>query len=200
MSTPMPTELFSKKRLLLHEPDALTAPRGIVTDLGSDIPPADPLVDYVCPRAPPPMPNPTVLTAPRGIVPDFGGDALACSQLLATSASAHPYQIPEQMRFALEVAKLKSTFIYVAPSPANTTTMLPPPPRSTTFAIPTVPPPTARRSTSMIRPPAFIAPKTSPPASPASDGSSSVQTPPHPPPSQLPHPTLAGTDNAPSID
>ena len=95
-----------------------------------------PVVDYVCPRAPPPMPNPTVLTAPRGIAPDFAGDAFAFSQLSTPSAYSEYDQLPEQTRFALEIAKLKPTFIYVAPSAATTTTALSLPPRSTTLRFP----------------------------------------------------------------
>ena len=175
MSTNVPTEFFSKKRRQHHDPVALTALQGIVPDLSSTTTPADLVVDYECPRAPPTMPNPTVLTAPCGIEPDFGGEAYTIPQFATPSAYGHPDQIPDHMRFALEAAKLKSTFIYFGPSLATTTTALPPPPRSTTFAIPTAPPPTARRPTSLNRSPAVPAPRTALSASPASDGSSSDQ-------------------------
>ena len=75
MSIPFPTEFFSKQRRRRKQTDALTAPRGNVTDLGSNTPQANPVVDYECPRVTPPMPTPTVLTAPRGTVPGFGDDA-----------------------------------------------------------------------------------------------------------------------------
>ena len=105
MSTPLLTEFFSKKRKLRHEPDALTALRGIAPDSVSDAQTAASHVDYECPREPLPMPPHTALTAPCGIAPDCAGDAFAYS------ASAYPDQIPEQMRLVLEAAKLKSTFI-----------------------------------------------------------------------------------------
>ena len=172
MSTPFPTEFFSKKRQRRDQTDALTALRGNVTDAGSDTQQADPVVDYECPRATSPMPNPTVLTAPRGNVPGFGDDAFDNSQLSAPSASAPPNQISDQLLFALEVAKHKPTFIYVAqPLVAAATAPLPPPPRSTTFAVPTAPLPPARRSIGTHRPYASPAPTPALSASPASDGS-----------------------------
>ena len=180
MSTSRPTEFFSKqRRRLLDQADGLTTPEGIATDISSDTTQADPVVDYECPRPPVPMPTPTVLTAPRGTVPGFGDDAFDLHQLLAPSSSASTNQISDQLNFALEVAKCKPTFIYVAAAPASpapaTTTAPPHPSRSTTFAVPKAPPPPPRRPAGLRRPCPPPAPRTSLSASPASDGSSSDQ-------------------------
>jgi hypothetical protein len=89
MSTPVPTELFSKnclKRRLQNEPVVLTALQGTVPDLGVTTTPVDPVVDYVCPRAQPTMLNPTVLTAPCGTVPDFGEETYNIPQFAMPSA------------------------------------------------------------------------------------------------------------------